>query len=441
MIPLALAELESLALGELKIRPGATVVTGVEIDSRRVGEHDLFVAAGDAGAAYVADALERGAAAALVPRDEHEALAALGALARAGTRARAVAITGSVGKTTTKDILAALCRPHLETVAAEASYNNELGVPLTVCRADARTELVIAEMGMRGLGQVAELCAIARPDVGVITCIGPTHLELVGTIDDVARGKAELLAHLPPDGVAVVPAEEPRLERYLAAFEARVVTVGPTGDVRLVAAEPGSVETAVQVEVEGRSLELELNLTGRHNVENALVAIATYAALGLPLEAIGAGAGQVELSPLRSAEIELKGGGLLLNDAYNANPLSMQAALEHLAARANGRRRVAVLGAMAELGASAEAYHRDVGAQLAHHGVELIIAIGELATHYRAGLLEAGGSAAVELVATTDDAIDALRQLLEPGDCVLVKASRAVGAEVVAEAVESIVAA
>jgi UDP-N-acetylmuramoyl-tripeptide--D-alanyl-D-alanine ligase len=440
MNALAISELARLELGELRVAPGASEATGLQIDSRCVEAGDLFVAAGASGAVYVSDALAQGAAAALIPDDEHAALAALGRHARAGLRARVLGITGSVGKTTTKDILAAFCAPHLETVAAQDSYNNELGVPLTLGRADAQTELVICELGMRGLGQVAELCEIAQPHVGVITSIGPAHLETVGSLEHVAQGKAELLAALPADGVAIAPVEVALLAPYLAETAARVLTVGAGGDVEVISVNQRGALSEVEVAVEDSRHRVEFNVVGKHNVENALTAIAAYHALGLPLEGLGVGARDVALSPLRSEEIELDGGGLLLNDSYNANPLSMAAAIEHLAEQAGPRRRVVVLGAMAELGDSAGGYHHEIGTLLARTDVDVLIGIGELATHYRDGLVEAGGTASIELLATTDEAIAALRACLEPGDCVLVKASRAVGLEVVAAAVESIVA-
>src|SRR5260221_2975903 len=185
----------------------------MQVDSRRVDEGDLFVAVGG-GADFIAHALARGAAATLVPDDEHRALAAIAGAVRDRSAARVVGITGATGKTTTKDILAALCSPHLRTVASEGNYNNELGVPLTLGRIEDETELCIIEMGMRGLGQIAWLASFARPDVALITNIGPVHLELVGTIENVARAKAELIAALPPGGTAVIP-EEPLLDPYL----------------------------------------------------------------------------------------------------------------------------------------------------------------------------------------------------------------------------------
>ena len=218
MIPLELSVVEPL--GRLQARPWADSVTGMKIDSRRIDEGDLFVAVGG-GADFIAHALARGAAAVLVPDDEHGALAAIAGEVRRRAGARIVAITGSTGKTTTKDILAALCSPHLRTVASEANYNNELGVPLTLCRIEPDSELCIVEMGMRGLEQIAWLASFTRPDIGLVTNVGPVHLELVDTVENVARAKAELIEALPPGGIAVVP-DEPLLEPYLGRTDIEV---------------------------------------------------------------------------------------------------------------------------------------------------------------------------------------------------------------------------
>ena len=202
MIPLELSVVEPL--GRLYARPWADDVTGMQIDSRRIEEGDLFVAVGS-GADFVQHALARGAAAALVPDDAVRALGAIAGAVRGRSPAKVVAITGSTGKTTTKDILAAICEPRARTIASEGNFNNELGVPLTLCRLERETEICITEMGMRGLGQSAWLASFAEPDVGVITNVGPVHLELVETVENVARAKAELIDALPPGGVAVVP--------------------------------------------------------------------------------------------------------------------------------------------------------------------------------------------------------------------------------------------
>src|SRR5213595_3583835 len=220
MIPLPTSLLT--ALGDADVR--ATEFTGVHVDSRRVVAGDLFVAVGG-GVEFLDDAIGRGAAATLVPHEPFAALAAIGTTVRGLSSARVVGITGSMGKTSTKDILAALSMPAARTVAAEASYNNEIGVPLTLCRLEPDTEVCILELAMRGFGQIAELCAFARPEIGAITNVGPVHLELVGDVAGVRRAKTELVEALPPGGTAVVPGDFP-VERE----DIRVVRVSPPED-------------------------------------------------------------------------------------------------------------------------------------------------------------------------------------------------------------------
>jgi UDP-N-acetylmuramoyl-tripeptide--D-alanyl-D-alanine ligase len=348
-----------------------------------------------------------------------------------------VAITGATGKTSTKDILAALCRPHVRTVAAEQSHNNEIGLPLTLTRIEPDTEVVIAEMGTRGPGQIAELCAIARPQIGIITQIGPAHLERFGTIENVARAEAEIVAALPPGGAIVVPAGEPLLEPHLDRHDIDVIPYGPGGYVDLVAFEADE-HAHLTVEAFDQRLDLEFNFRARHNATNALAALAAYGALGLPLAEAQVGAAEVSLSRWRDEELPLAGGGLLLNDCYNANPVSMLAALDHLAERSRGRRRVAVLGDMAELGPGAPAYHGEVGAAAGRAGVQLLVGLGPLARGY----LEGAEGVETRLWApTVEGGLAVLHRLLRPSDCVLVKGSRAMGLEVVAEALAAVPAA
>jgi UDP-N-acetylmuramoyl-tripeptide--D-alanyl-D-alanine ligase len=392
MIPVELDVLEPL--GRLFSRPWADVVTGLQIDSRRIEEGDLFVAVGT-GEDFVQHALARGAAAALVSDDAHAALARVAEAVRDRSNATVVGITGSTGKTSTKDILYAMCAPHRRTIANEGNYNNELGVPLTLARLEEDTELCITELGMRGLGQIAYLASFAKPQVGVITNVGPVHLELVQTVENVARAKAELIAALPAGGAAVVP-HEPLLEQYLLRDDIVVKRVDLDA-----------------------TLPFSTSYHARHQLVNTRFAVAVLECLDLPLPH---GELRVEFSKLREEEHELPGGGLLLNDCYNANPVSMRAALEHLSERAAGRRRVAVLGEMAELGADAPLYHEEIGALVRELGLERVIAVGELAHAY-------GG----DWVATAAEAAEQLRAALRPGDVVLVKGSRSVGLEVVAE--------
>ena len=322
------------------------------------------------GTGYVADALANGAAGALVPRDAFGALATLGAAIRRRGSARIVGITGSTGKTSTKDILAALCRPHARTVAAEESYNNEIGVPLTLARMDPETEIVVLEMAMRGIGQIAELADMAIPEVGVITSIGPAHLELLGSLERIAEAKAELLSRLPPGASAVVPAGETRVDRHLRP-DLNVIRFGDGGDIALTGFRPSDHRSELAIDAFGGQLRLDFNFTARHNAVNALAAIGAYYALGLPLEALQEGALDVVLSRWREEEIELPGGTLLLNDCYNANPMSMRAALVHLAERAGDRTRIAVLGEMAELGPDGPAYHVAIGEAATRAGVDV----------------------------------------------------------------------
>ena len=406
MIPLPISEIQHLG----RLEAVDDEITGVEIDSRRVTPGDLFVAV-RGGVEYVESARSRGAAT-LVPHDAFEAMATLGRAVRARSDADVVGITGSTGKTSTKDILAALCRPHRRTIAAEASYNAELGVPLTLCRLEPDTELLIAELAMRGFGQIATLCEIARPTLGVITTIGPVHLEFVGSVEGVARAKAELLEALPQDAKAVVPAGARELEPHLRP-DLDVIRVGE--DARLVSFREGRLETRLGDE----TIELDVPFRAKHQAENAVTAAAAYWALGLPLDRIDDGAAQIELSRLRGEELPLNGGGVLINDCWNANPASMAAALRDLAGR-NGGRRIAVLGGMAELGEDGPRYHQAIGALTAD--VDVVVGVGELARDY----------GPTHWVSDADQAATLLRELLEPGDVVLVKGSRAVGLERVA---------
>jgi UDP-N-acetylmuramoyl-tripeptide--D-alanyl-D-alanine ligase len=407
MIPLSLEEVGELAPGRLEAATWATEVSGLQTDSRRVEEGDLFVAVGD-GADFVKHAFARGAAATVVPDDAFGALAALAGCVRDRSDARFVAITGSMGKTSTKDILAAICTPQRRTVAAERSYNAEIGVPLTIGRVEPDTELCILELAMRGFGQIAELCAFARPDVGVITNVGPVHLEKVGDLEGVIRAKSELVVALPPGGTAIVPNGFP-----VDRDDVQVVRVG--ADVTLESFEPPLLHTSLGT--------VEVDFTARHLAVNALTALATARALGLELPRRL----DVEFTEWRNQELPLPGGGVLINDAWNANPVSMRAALEHLVQLAAGRRTVAVLGDMAELGAHSDEGHREVGRAVEELAIDEVLAIGPQALSY-------GG----RHVGTVEEALALLDDLVHPGDCVLVKGARAMGLERVAEALTAV---
>ncbi len=333
-------------------------------------------------------------------------LVALQTLARAWRRelgAQVVAITGSTGKTSTKDLCAAMLRQDRRTVASEQNFNTEIGLPLEILAAPPGTQALVLELAMRGSGQIAELTAIAEPDVGVIVNVGPVHLALLGSLEAIAAAKAELLCGLRPGATAVLPADAPLLDPH-RRDDLTIVTFGAGGDVSGLG-------------------ELELPFSSAHMRSNALAALAAARALG----AQPRGLLDVTLSALRGQRIELPGPVVVIDDCYNANPMSMRAALDDLSASASGRS-VAVLGDMLELGPGEVSFHEELGRQAAERGVDLVIAVGPLAAHMAAGY---GG----ELRAVPDAAAAAALagELVRPGDTVLVKASRGVGLEVVSE--------
>jgi UDP-N-acetylmuramoyl-tripeptide--D-alanyl-D-alanine ligase len=410
------------------------------IDSREAGPGDLFIGLPGEnvdGGSFAVHALAAGAWGVLVePAHAQPArcaapgallahpdpLLGLQALARAWRRALGagvVAITGSTGKTSTKDILAVLLGAALPTAASPANLNTEIGLPLAVLEAPAGTEALVLEMAMRGPGQIAELTAIAEPDVGVIVNVGPVHLELLGSLEAVAAAKAELIDGLAPGATAVIPAHEPLLDSHRRA-DLRTVTFGETGDVVLA-----EVREDGEVIVRDRAGEMALrpSFSSAHNLRNLLAAVAAARALGVTPH----GTVDVTFSSLRGERLALPGGVVVINDCYNANPMSMRAALDDLAESAAGRR-VAVLGDMLELGPEERDFHEQVGAHAASLGIEVLVTVGPLA----AATGHAFGPA--HAVADAQAAAAVLGDLLGEGDTVLVKGSRGVGLERVAQA-------
>jgi UDP-N-acetylmuramoyl-tripeptide--D-alanyl-D-alanine ligase len=349
-------------------------------------------------------------------------LAALQALAGAWRRelgVPVVGVTGSVGKTSVKDIARALLPGRVH--ANRENLNTEIGLPLTLLEAPADTELLVLEMAMRGPGQIAELAAIAEPRIGVITNVGPVHVELLGSIEAVASAKAEILAALPADGTAVVPVEAGELEPHLDAAPS-LLRFGIGGDVEVVEQRVADGVTEALIATPAGRARFHFPFTERHNLTNALAAVGAGVALGASLEEMADRAANIGFSRFRGERLELGDGIVLVNDCYNANPVSMRAALDHLAS-IEGIRRIAVLGEMAELGPGAPAYHREVGAHSRAEGIDLLIGIGEPARAYDPD----------ELVGDPAEAAELLAAQLEPGDAILVKGSRSAGLETVAE--------
>jgi UDP-N-acetylmuramoyl-tripeptide--D-alanyl-D-alanine ligase len=399
-----------------------------------------------------------GAVRVLAAEDPLEALAGLASrwlesLRTAGCRV--VGITGSTGKTSTKDILVSMLR-HTTLGRAHASrenFNTEIGLPLTVLEADEGVEVMVLEMAMRGMGQIRELAAIARPEVGVITNVGPVHLELVGTLERVAEAKAELIAELAGGAACVVPAAEESLYPHLRS-DVRTITFASwraadekndplaqaaavaeaSAHVRALEVERTDGGVRAEIAAGAERTTFELGFTQAHNVTNLLAAIGAAHALGIPLAALAEGAREISFSGLRGEEIELPDGALIINDCYNANPVSMRAALDHLAqvaARRRGRA-VAILGEMRELGPDAARYHEEIGRRAATVA-QALVAVGPLGAEYGRGYA-AASSGELRRAEDASEAAEIAGELVSSGDVVLVKGSRAVGLERVAEA-------
>jgi UDP-N-acetylmuramoyl-tripeptide--D-alanyl-D-alanine ligase len=419
------------ATGGTLLGPDAEI-EGAAVDSRTLRGGELFVAlkAERNGHDFVEAAFEAGAAASLVsaetPRvpavlvdDTLRALTSLATAARARIGGTVIGITGSVGKTSTKDLLAAALGRRFRVSASARSFNNELGVPLTVLNTPDDAEALVVEMGARGRGHIASLCAVARPSIGVVTTVGLSHAEFFGTLDDVVRAKGELVESLPAHGTAVLNADVDLVAAMAERTEAQVLTFGlAAADVR---AEDVSLDDDLRASFRLRtpwgSAGVRLHIRGHHQVGNALAAAAAALAGGAAVDDVAAGLGDARLSPWRMQLERSPSGALILNDAYNANPLSSEAALRALA-NLPAERRTAVLGIMAELGDVGPAEHARIGALAAELGIRLIAV----------GAPDYGG----EQVASAEEALDRLGPL-GPGDAVLVKGSRAAGLERLAD--------
>lgn len=405
-------------------------VDGASIDSRSVGARQLFVplVAERDGHDFIGPAVRAGAGAYLTAgpieagtavRVAHtgRALIDVGRLARSRLTGPVIAVTGSVGKTSLKDLLAAISARTFRTAAAEGSFNNELGVPLTLANAPDDTEVAVLEMGARGRGHVAMLCELARPTVGIVTVVAGAHMEMFRTLDEVAAAKAEIVADLSADGTAVLNADDHRVAAMASATQARVLTFGiDGGDVRATGIELDQrVQARFTLETEWGRAEVHLGVSGRHQVVNALGAAAAALSIGVPIDAVASGLGEGRLSAMRMDLTTLPSGALLLDDAYNANPTSMVAALDALAAT-SAERRIAVLGTMSEIGDGADQAHLDV-AEAARERGATVVAVGE--PRY---------GAASQSLLHVDEPSEAVAHLevarMGAGDAVLVKASR-----------------
>lgn len=449
----SVAEAARACGGTLPRGPGGRPITGVATDSRALHEGDLFVAIRGRlvdGHRFVGDAFAAGAAAALVSSPVSgtddplilvdDTVAALGRLARFHRdrfpRATVIGITGSVGKTTTKEMVASVLAVRFPVLKSPGNYNTEIGLPLTLLEMREEHRVVILEMAMRGPGQIRHLARLARPRVGVITYITETHTELLGSVENIALAKRELIEALPADGIAVLNADDPRQREMAGVTPARIVWYGLGADSQVTASSQvprGSDGVTFLLEAPGLANEtalVDLPLPGRHHVADALAAAAVGLSLGLTPAEVARGLAAFEPVEMRSRIVRF-GSVTVIDDTYNASPASMRAALNVLEEVASGRR-VAVLGDMLELGEGAADAHRAVGRDAA--GLDQLVTVGSLARHFGEGA--AAGGLDVDRIRHWEEAGRAaadLTEMLEPGDTVLVKGSRGMHMEVVVE--------
>lgn len=430
-------------------------------DSRTIRRGDLFVAlAGERfdGHGFVGDAVRKGAVGALVRRghtmragntlpstavligvdDPLRAFQDLACAHRSRFDLPVIAVSGSNGKTTTKEMIGRVVSERFSTLITHGNLNNHIGVPQTLFRLTPRHRAAVIEMGISGLGEMARLCEIARPTHGVLTNIGPTHLATLGTIRNVARAKGELLGALPKEGTAVLNADDRFFGELRGRVRGRTISFGygPGADVRALdctSPRPSSSQVRIGVRGRARPFTVSLRVSGRHNVANALAAAATGIALGIGVAAIQAGLSRYRPSLMRS-EVRRWRGATVLNDCYNANPASVRAALQWMADVKGAGRTFAVLGDMLELGERAERVHREIGRELARAGTDYLLTTGVLGAAIAAGARDAG-MPEDRVVTAHDQAAVArrLREIVRKGDVVLVKGSRGARMERVLE--------
>lgn len=455
MIPLTTHEIADITGGKM-VAGSPNPSSGISIDSREVKEGDLFVAFKGAnvdGHEYISEAIRKGATNVLVSRDDITADDGCGVILvkdctyalqniayylTGNLKARVVGITGSCGKTTTKDILYHLLKDDFITVCSENSYNNELGLPLTISRADDKTELILLEMGMRGKGQIKDLCMVAKPRYGLITNIGVGHMELLGSETNIAKAKAELAECLPGDGTLFINSGNKWLDLVKNSTKAKIVVFGEDefADIRLKIIEMNASKSVFEIFHEGENAVFEAPLPGKHIVENIIAACSVALGLGVNLADLPGKVAGISLSPNRT-DIKQTGEFTIINDSYNANPESMKAALD-LLNNYEGRK-VAILGDMLELGEESRRFHLSIGKYAAVAGVDVLITVGVESR----GMSEGFGSdkkddAIYNHFDSADEVCGKIDSFVKKGDVILVKGSRLMAMERVAEYLEGV---
>lgn len=430
---------------------------GISIDSRHIENGQLFFAirgnnydAHD----FAVQAVSEGASGLVLERIvpdlpsgvdvflAPDTLAALQSLARHNRSAfniPVIAVTGSAGKTTTKDLMAGVLSVKFNTLKTTGNQNNEIGLPLTLLSLNESHEALVVEMAMRGLGEIDFLCRLALPNAAIITNIGEAHLELLGSVERIAQAKGELLEHIPASGFAVLNAQSPYIYKQVARCPGKVIFFGTASNLDIYARDIriSNEGSAFTVEAEGRSFNIFLPLPGLHNILNALSVIGAALELGFTAGEITEGLAKITLSGSRLEIIDLK-GVTVINDTYNANPSSVKAALEALAEVADNKRKIAVLGDMLELGEKADLFHNQLGESIASTGVDYLITVGQLARQIALGAIQSGMSGShVFICDSNDESIEKLEKLLNADDVVLVKGSRGMRMEEIIQALST----
>jgi len=434
----------------------SVIPRGAAIDSRKIKDGDLFFAIKGEnvdGHDFIDKAMENGAVGAVIsdlslvnnPQDKNllicentiRFLQDLAKLIRQNMEIPVIAVTGSTGKTTTKDMIFSILEQKYNTVKTEGNYNNELGMPLTLCGIDKSHEALVLEMGMRGLGQISFLCQMAQPTYGVITNIGQVHAELLGSQEKIAQAKAELLEFLPKEGTVFLNIlDRDLLQPWLNNSQAAVKWFGLSEKADIYASDihyKGEEGSCFTVNYAGEEQIMELSLPGEHNILNALSAIGIARNLGLNWEQIQKGLASVKLTAMRLQVEDTEKGAKIINDTYNANPTSMAAAVRVLAGM-SGIRKIAVLGDMYELGIYEEEGHKSIGKIIYEEKIDILVAVGKLGKLIGLGAIEAGmPEDHVLYFAKNQEALDYLKDLINAGDTVLVKGSRGMKMETIVD--------
>lgn len=438
---LTLVEVAEAVGGSLEGGIPSARIAGVSTDSRSLRAQELFVALiGERfdGHEFVSEAMAKGAAAALVCRPVSarplirvaDTMLAYGDLARYvrdRSNARVIAVTGSTGKTTTREMLATILRRDRRTLSSAGTENNEVGVPRTILKVTEEHEAIVLEFAMRGPGEIARLAQIGRPDVGVVTNVGVSHIGRLHSQEAIAAAKAELIEALEPTGQAVLNADDSFVAQMASRAKCPAITYGlGDADVRASDVETDFESVRFRLMLPDKVIPVTVPVPGRHNVYNALAAAAAAYAVDASADAIRAGLEAYEGMPMRGRIMRARSGLTIIDDTYNASPDSVRAALETLRDMRCTGRRIAVLGPMLELGEFSSREHHQIGRAVAQIDVDVLVTVGEVAEEIAGGASQEGfPAAAVHRVSSNEEVLELLSQLLSEGDTVLVKGSRA----------------